>query len=95
MIKNTTRFTKKDFTKKGMYLFYGGGFLQFVARFKHRGPVTMSEFKKELIKNHNVEDYFQALNHPDYSQRKAPLEILKEKNPTWYEGLKAAWMAKF
>jgi len=76
-----------------MYLLYGNDH-QFVARFKHKGPVTMAQFKKELIANHTPEEYFGLLNHLDYSQRKAPLEILKEKNPTWYEGLKAAWMAK-
>lgn len=93
MIK-TTPFTKLNLIKSGMYLIYGKDG-QFVARFKHKGPVTMAQFQKELIANHTPEEYFGLLNHPDYSQRKAPLEILKEKNPTWYEGLKAAWMAKF
>lgn len=84
-----TPFTKKDFTKKGIYLFYGPG-ASFVARFKHKGPVTMAEFKKELIRNHTVEDYFHALNH----DHKAPLVILKEKNPVWYNAAKEVWMAK-
>ena len=90
---NNTSFNKSNLIKSGMYLLYGNDH-QFVARFKHKGPVTMAQFKKELIKNHTVEEYLGLLNHPDYSQRQAPLEILKEKNPTWYEGLKAAWMAK-
>lgn len=94
MIKNTTtQFTKTNLVKSGMYLFYGND-RQFVARFKHQGPVTMAQFKKELIANHTPEEYFSLLNHSDYSQRKAPLEILKAKNPSWYENLKAAWMAK-
>ena len=93
MIKNTTRFTKTNLIKSGMYLLFGPD-RQFVARFKHKGPVTMAQFKKELIKNHTVEEYLGLLNHPDFSQRKAPLQILKEKNPAWYEAIKAAWMAK-
>lgn len=89
MIK-TAPFNKSNLIKSGMYLLYGQD-RQFVARFKHKGPVTMAQFKKELIANHTPEEYFQALN----GDRKAPLEILKDKNPAWYEGLKAAWMAKF
>jgi len=50
----------------------------------------MAQFKKELIANHTVEDYFHQLN----VERKAPLVILKEKNPTWYQNLKAAFLAK-
>jgi hypothetical protein len=87
MIK--TPFSKSNLLKSGMYLLYGNG-RQFVARFKWNGPFTMTQFKKELIRNHNVEDYFSAL-----SQGKAPLEILREKNPSWYEATKATWMTKF
>lgn len=87
MIK--TPFTKSNLIKSGMYLLYGND-RQFVARFKYNGPFTMAQFQKELIRNHNVEDYFSALNQ----DRKAPLEILREKNPAWYEATKAAWMAK-
>jgi hypothetical protein len=50
----------------------------------------MAKFKKELVCSHKVEDYFFDLN----ISRKAPLEILKEKNPSWYEGLKQDWMEK-
>jgi hypothetical protein len=88
-----TPFLKGMFRKSGIYLNYDRNVNephQFVARFKHRGPVTMAQFKKELIANHTVEDYFYKLN----IERKAPLEILKEKNPTWYQNLKDAWMAK-
>lgn len=76
------------FNKSGQYLLLNN---TFIARFKYKGPVTMAQFKKELIKNHTVEEYFHALN----VERKAPFQILKEKNPSWYEGLKTAWMAKF
>ena len=89
MIKNTTtQFTKTNLVKSGMYLLFGND-RQFIARFKHKGPVTMAQFKKELIKNHTPEDYFQAM----IGDRQAPLEILKEKNPSWYEGLKSKWMS--
>jgi hypothetical protein len=94
-----TPFTKHMFSKSGQYLFledkegrWPTG--TFLARFKHKGPVTMAKFKKELIANHYVEDYLKTLEHEDYSQRKAPLEILKEKNPSWYQNIKDAWMSK-
>ena len=91
-----TPFTKETLHKSGQWLFLDSELYksEFIARFKHRGPVTMAKFIKELIKNHTVEEYLGLLNHPDYSQRKAPLEILKEKNPTWYENLKEAFLAK-
>ena len=84
-----TNFTLADLHKDGIYLTYGPK-RQFVARFKHSGPVTMAKFKKELVASHKVEDYFFDLN----ISRKAPLEILREKNPTWYENTKQAWLAK-
>lgn len=86
---NATNFTLADLHKDGIYLTYGPK-RQFVARFKHSGPVTMAKFKKELVASHKVEDYFFDLN----ISRKAPLEILREKNPTWYENTKQAWLAK-
>lgn len=94
MIK--TPFTKETLHKSGQYLFLDSDLYksEFIARFKHKGPVTQAQFIKELIKNHTVEEYLGLLNHPDFSQRKAPLRILKEKNPVWYEAIKAAWMAK-
>ena len=84
-----TKFALEDLHKDGIYLTYGPK-RQFVARFKHRGPVTMSQFKKELVASHKVEDYFFDLN----ITRKAPLEILKDKNPAWYDKIKQAWMAR-
>ena len=94
MIK--TPFTKETLHKSGQFLFLDSELhkSEFIARFKHKGPVTLAQFIKELIKNHTVEAYLGLLNHPDYSQRKAPLEILKEKNPSWYEGIKVQWMSK-
>jgi len=55
----------------------------FVARFKYsKAPITKAKFLKELIKNHTVEGYAAAL-----ASGKAPLEVLREKNPAWYEGM--------
>ena len=81
------------FRKSGMYLNYDNNVNEphrFLARFKHRGPVTMAQFQKELMTNWTVEDYLYQLN----VERKAPLEILREKNPTWYQNLKEAFLAK-
>mgnify|MGYP006269488241 CR=1 FL=1 len=80
------------FKKSGQYLLLGDphGYGTFLARFKHRGPVTMAQFQKELMANWTVEDYLYQLN----VERKAPLEILREKNPTWYQNLKEAFLAK-
>ena len=79
-----TRFDKKLFSYHGGFLTYGseenGQRKKFVARFKHKGPFTKAKFMKELIANHTVEDYFIALEH----NRKAPLEILRDKNEDWY-----------
>lgn len=87
---NKTKFTKELLTKSGPYLLYGPN-KQFVARFKYSGgPVTLAKFKKELIANHFVEDYFSELN----DSQKAPLHILRENNPTWYENLKSQWLEK-
>jgi hypothetical protein len=50
----------------------------------------MAKFRKELIANHTPEEYFEA-----YSAGKAPLEILKEKNPTWYRNTLEAFKNRF
>lgn len=88
------QFTKHNLIKDGIYLLYvprGRGDVQrnFVARFKHSGPFTMSVFRKELMKNHDVDSYF-----TEYHKGKAPLEILKEKNPDWYVGTMEKWRQK-
>jgi hypothetical protein len=49
----------------------------FIARFKHRGPVTKAKFLAELIKNHTVEGYVEAM------KTTAPFSVLKNANPQW------------
>ena len=84
-----TRFTKEMLKKSGQYLLMNDEKRTFIARFKYSGPITMGKFKKELISNHYVEDYLEGL-----ASRKAPLEILKEKNPGWYKGIMDDFMNK-
>ena len=50
----------------------------FVARFKYKGPVTKAKFLAELIKNHTVEGYVEAM------KTDAPLCVLKTANPQWF-----------
>jgi hypothetical protein len=83
------KFTKDNLIKDGQYLVFGSD-RKFVARFKYSGPFTMAKFRKELIANHTPEEYFEA-----YSAGKAPLEILKEKNPTWYRNTLEAFKNRF
>ena len=72
-----TAFTKENLSYHGGYLhyqphadnYYEGR--RFVARFKHRGPVTKAKFVKTLIKHYTVEDYFAK-----YEAGAAPLQIL-------------------
>lgn len=86
-----TKFTKQMFKERGQYLFIEvDGARHFVARFKHKGgPITPVKFKKELITNHYVEDYLSKLN----DEHKAPFEILRENNLTWYEDIKERFIA--
>ena len=72
-----TKFDKSKFSYHGGYLMYGD---KFVARFKHRGPVTKGIFLKQLVKNHTVEEYFRK----NEVERIAPLTILKDADPHWY-----------
>jgi hypothetical protein len=72
------KFSKDNLKKEGQYLLFGPD-RKFVARFKYRGPFTMSKFRKELIASHTPASYFR-----EYDEGKAPLEILKDKNPAWY-----------
>ena len=74
-----TKFNKAIFQTSGDYVHYQG---QFVARFKHRGPITKAKFLKELIANHTVEGYFAEL-----AAGVAPLQILRNANPTWFYNL--------
>lgn len=96
-----TKFDKSKFNYHGGYLTYTGdyegrpvyedkpgihpsrvgtGVDLFIARFKYKGPITKAKFLKELIANHTVENYANA-----YMFGTAPVQILKDKNPTWYE----------
>jgi hypothetical protein len=83
------KFNKEDLRKEGQYLLWGPE-RKFVARFKYSGPFTMSKFRKELIANHTPESYFEA-----YDAGKAPLEILKDKNPVWYRDTLEAFKNRF
>ena len=79
------KFTKDNLHKAGQYLLYGQD-RKFVARFKHGGPFTMSKFRKELIANHTPLSYF-----AEYETGKAPLNILRDANPAWYDGIMTAF----
>jgi hypothetical protein len=85
-------FHKSLFTTSGDYLFYspaGSSTRKFVARFKHRGPITKAKFLKELIANHSVEGYFAELE-----TGKAPFAILRDANEDWYYGILEAFSGK-
>jgi len=83
------KFTKDNLKKDGQYLLFGDE-RRFVARFKYSGPFTMSKFRKELIASHTPESYFR-----EYDEGKAPLEILKDKNPAWYRDTLEAFKNRF
>jgi hypothetical protein len=72
-----TAFAKTNFEYHGGYLHYNTGTeRKFVARFKHRGPVTKAKFLKTLIKNYSVEEYFSRLGGAYNPHGEAPLQIL-------------------
>lgn len=54
----------------------------FIARFKHKGPITKAKFVKELCKSFTVEEYAEARKQDGHNG--APVMILKNKNPDWY-----------
>ena len=83
-----TKFDKTKFSYHGGYLMYGD---KFIARFKHRGPVTKGIFLKQLIKNHTVEEY---LGKNANGMGIAPLTILKDADPKWYNAVLEAYQAK-
>lgn len=84
-----TKFDKALINKDGEYITYGPD-RKFIARFKYsRGPFTKAKFIKELIANHDVDDYFNAI---DFGF--APIAILRDKNPDWYFGLLEAYSGK-
>jgi hypothetical protein len=72
-----TAFAKTNFEYHGGYLHYNTGTeRKFVARFKHRGPVTKAKFIKTLIKHYSVEGYFARLGGAYNPKGEAPLQIL-------------------
>ena len=72
-----TAFEKSNFEYHGGYLHYNtGAERRFVARFKHRGPVTKAKFIKTLINNYSVEEYFARLGGAYNPKGEAPLQIL-------------------
>ena len=84
-----SKFSKNDIRKEGQYLLWGSE-RKFVARFKYnRGPFTLAKFRKELCANHCPEKYFAQMD-----AGKAPLDILRDFNPAWYERCKMEWMAR-
>jgi hypothetical protein len=79
-----TKFDKAQFQYFGGYLTYGPE-RRFVARFKHRGPVTKAKFLKTLVKYYSPETYFPRLKD------RAPLQILEDDGILTYD--LAAWKA--
>ncbi len=89
-----TKFNKDFFNYSGGYLVYfheGFGNTKnrgVVARFKYRGPFSKGVFMTELLKNHSPDTYFEK------TKTMSPLEILREKNPAWYESKIQAFKRK-
>jgi len=81
-----TKFVKSLFVTSGDYVHYEG---KFVARFKHRGPITKAKFLKELITNHTVESYFAEM-----IAGKAPLAILRDANENWFYSILEAFSGR-
>ena len=79
------KFTKDNLKREGQYLLFGPD-RKFVARFKHGGPFTMAKFRKELIASHTPESYF-----AEYDRGVAPLTILQNANPAWYNRIMTAF----
>ena len=74
-----TKFTKETLSYHGGYLYYqpyADNYYEgrrFIARFKHRGPVTKTQFVKTLMKYYTVEDYITKME-----AGRAPLQILED-----------------
>jgi len=71
MMEGNDMFDKALFAASGDYLFYGAD-RRFVARFKHRGPVTKARLIRVLCKHYTPEAYFARLAD------RAPLQILMD-----------------
>jgi hypothetical protein len=80
----TMKFDRAQFAYHGGYLTYGPE-RKFVARFKHRGPVTKAKFVSVLVKYYDTEAYFARLKD------RAPLQILEDDGILTYD--LAAWKA--
>lgn len=72
-----TAFIKSNFEYHGGYLHYNTGTeRKFVARFKHRGPITKAKFQAALIKHYSVEAYFARLAGPYNPYGEVPFQIM-------------------
>lgn len=73
-----TAFAKNNFEYHGGYLHYTteSGERKFVARFKHRGPITKAKFQAALIKHYTVEEYFARLASPYNVYGEVPFQIM-------------------
>jgi hypothetical protein len=85
---NMTKFTKENILSDGMYVYFAAEGIntpwdkrKFIARFKHRGPVTKGKFLKTLIKHYTVEDYLTKLD-----AGRAPLQILEDDGHLIFDG---------
>jgi len=85
-----TKFTNENILKDGNSIYYAPDGWEtpwsermFIARFKYpTSPFTMGKFKTQLKKRFTVEAYA--------AKRElglAPLEILKEDDPVWYDNI--------
>ena len=90
-----TKFKKENFVSDGPTLnyqlkrqnFHNQGI--FIARIKYaRGIVSKAEIIKQLVENHTVEDYTEALKED------TPIGILRKENPEWYAKLKSNFIKK-
>ena len=61
----------------------------FIARFKYGGPFTKAKFMKELMNSFTVEEYVAERNKGGLDS--SPLQILRNKNESWYYKLIFAW----
>lgn len=72
-----TAFVKSNFEYHGGYLHYNTDTeRKFVARFKHRGPITKAKFQAALIKHYSVEAYFARLAGPYNPYGEVPFQIM-------------------
>jgi hypothetical protein len=85
-----TKFENNLFDLHAGYLSYDG---KFVARFRYsRAPITPAQFKRELIKNYSVEEYFGAVT--ELWGAESPLGFLEKRSPVWYLTTMNKWRLK-